>query len=256
MTSENNIRRFIRFTDETGKSRVIRTEEEKVRRREETQSLKVYKKKKCSWCKNSYTPYFQYGTKRWKSNRYCSVKCRNAAANANPVYRQRKNASRRGNSELHRRAYLRRIELHGGTRWQLGDETFREKARQRNRKRYKRLYGKQNQYTLERRSNSQHHRVRRKKEMHKSALTSIEVSQCIEIRIQAKRLALKHNIELHVDHLLPLRRGGREHPDNLLIMRKEANLFWGARIKKCPWPRKKNWLEPVWEVDLNEKEQA
>ena len=34
-------------------------------------------------------------------------------------------------------------------------------------------------------------------------------------------------------------------------MRKEANLFWGDRIKKCPWPKRKNWVEPRWEVKDN-----
>ena len=86
-------------------------------------------------------------------------------------------------------------------------------------------------------------------EINGSPLTSKEGFDCKKVRIKAKRLSKDLGIELHVDHLLPLSRGGKEHPDNLLIMRPEANLFWGARIKKCPWPKRKNWVEPEWEPE-------
>ena len=243
----NNIRRFITIVDESGKRKKVRTEYEKARRKAETQALKVFKEKTCVWCKDLYMPTWQYGTKRWDLNKFCSRKCRNSSHNADPLYKAKKNAARRGDSALHRREYLRRIELLGGTRWQVGDEKFRDDARRRNRERYKRLYGKENEYTLERRSNSQHHGVRRRKEINRSPLTNREIFDCKKIRIKAKRLSKDLGINLHVDHLLPLRRGGKEHPDNLLIMRPEANLFWGARIKKCPWPKRKNWVEPEWE---------
>ena len=90
--------------------------------------------------------------------------------------------------------------------------------------------------------------MRRKKDKKVDSLSKDEKNKCKEIRIRAKELQDKINIELHVDHLFPLQKGGNEHPDNLLVMRKEANLFWGSRIKKCPWPRKKNWNEPNWEL--------
>ena len=247
MKSKNSIKRFIRITDETGRSRYVRTEAEKARRKEETLTQKLYQGKICACCKESYIPFFQSGTQRWELSRYCSKTCRNKFNSSLPKNKQRKNAARRGNSALHRKNYLRRIELLGGTRWQVGDESFREKARETNRRRYKRLYGKENEYTLERRANSQHHGVRRRKEINGSPLTSKEGFDCKKVRIKAKRLSKDLGIELHVDHLLPLSRGGKEHPDNLLIMRPEANLFWGARIKKCPWPKRKNWVEPEWE---------
>ena len=30
-------------------------------------------------------------------------------------------------------------------------------------------------------------------------------------------------------------------------MKPEANIFWGARITKFPWPKRKNWVEPLFE---------
>jgi len=54
-------------------------------------------------------------------------------------------------------------------------------------------------------------------------------------------------IALHVDHLLPIKKGGKHEPDNLLIMTAEANRFWLDRIKKCPWPKPETWDEPNWE---------
>ena len=45
MKSKNSIKRFIRITDETGRSRYVRTEAEKARRKEETLSQKLYKER-------------------------------------------------------------------------------------------------------------------------------------------------------------------------------------------------------------------
>ncbi len=247
MNQEINFQRFIKITDNSGRSRYVRTEEEKKRRKAEELAKRIWKEKTCLCCKKQFIPQSQYGNERWLKTKYCSSKCKNFVHNHDPEHMSRKNEARRGNTVLHRKEYLKKIKRMGGTLWQVGTEEDRERVRERNRSRYKRLYGKENEYTLERRSNSQHHGVRRRKEINGSPLTSREVFDCKEVRIEAKRLSKDLDIELHVDHLLPLSRGGKEHPDNLLIMRQEANLFWGGRIKKCPWPRKKNWIEPQWE---------
>ena len=52
----------------------------------------------------------------------------------------------------------------GGTLWQIGTEEDRERVRERNRKRYKLLYGGDNDFTRERRANSSFQSVRRKKD--------------------------------------------------------------------------------------------
>tara|TARA_X000001036_G_scaffold404025_1_gene411034 strand:- start:66 stop:818 length:753 start_codon:yes stop_codon:yes gene_type:complete len=247
MKSKNSIKRFIRITDETGRSRYVRTEAEKARRKDETLTQKLYQGKICACCKESYIPFFQFGTKRWEQSRYCSKTCRNKFNCSLPENKQRKNAARRGNTELHRKEYLQKIERLGGTLWQVGTEKDRERVRARNRKRYKRLYGKENEYTLERRANTSLQQTLRKRQINSSVLSIYEIYQCKAKRIEAQCLSKKLGIQLHVDHLLPLSRGGKEHPDNLLIMRSEANLFWSARIKKCPWPKRKNWVEPQWE---------
>ena len=247
MKTKNSTQRFIRIADETGRSKYVRTEVEKERRREETLAQKLYQGKICACCKESYIPFFQFGTKRWGSSRYCSKTCRNKFNCSLPENKQRKNAARRGNIELHRKEYLQKIERLGGTLWQVGTEKDRERVRARNRKRYKRLYGKENEYTLERRANTSLQQTLRKRQINSSALSIYEIYQCKAKRIEAQCLSKKLGIQLHVDHLLPLSRGGKEHPDNLLIMRSEANLFWSARIKKCPWSKRRNWVEPQWE---------
>ena len=109
MKSKNSIKRFIRITDDTGRSRYVRTEAEKARRKEETLTQKLYQGKICACCKESYIPFFQSGTQRWESSRYCSKTCKNKFKNSLPAYKQRKNAARRGNTELHRKEYLRKI---------------------------------------------------------------------------------------------------------------------------------------------------
>ena len=225
-----------------------RTEEEKALRRAKTQAAKVFREKVCAVCGQTYTPKFQYGTKRWESSMYCGQDCKNKAHNTDPAHKQRKNAARRGDSALNRREYLRRIALHGGTRWQLGSPEFREQMRQRNRERFARLYGADPNFTEERRSNAAFQRARRTKAASTAHLTPDQIAFCKQLRKKTQSLAAELGVDLHVDHLLPLRRGGAEHPDNLLPMTAAANLFWGDRIKRCPWPKPENWNEPAWEI--------
>ena len=115
----------------------------------------------------------QFGTKQWEASKYCSKKCKETSHNRDPEYKRRKNESRRGNKELHRREYLQKIERMGGTLWQVGTEEDRERVRERNRKRYKLLYGGDNDYTRERKANSSFQGVRRKKD--KKVFTNSEV---------------------------------------------------------------------------------
>ena len=205
------------------------------------------KEKICQQCGTSYTPKFQHGTKRWESSKFCSKRCTTKHHCSTPEYREKKNASRRGNTELHRREYEQKLERRGGTEWKTGTPEEREKIRERNRNRYNRLYGTNEAYTAERRANAHSQRSRRRYAQSKLVLTPDEQESCRLIRIRAQELTASTGIQLHVDHILPLRRGGHEHPENLLIVTAAANLFWGAKIKRCPWPKPENWDEPAWE---------
>ena len=239
--------RFIQIVGDDGFTRFIRSEDEKKRRREEAQSNKIMKEKVCQQCGKTYIPKFQHGTRRWESSKYCCQTCSQKARNSRQEHKDKKNAKRRGNTELHRREHERRIELHGGTRWQVGTPKFREQARERNRKRYSRLYGHDEAYTSDRKANAQSQRSRRRYEKNKLVLTPEEQAACRSIRAKKDELIMKTGKKLHVDHILPLKRGGHEHPDNLLIITAAANLFWGPKIKCCPWPKPDNWDEPAWE---------
>jgi len=225
-----------------------RTDEQKAKRRLQEQNAKAFAKKTCVQCGRPYIPKFQHGTKRWEKSMYCSPACKCKAHNQDPEHKERKNAARRGDSELHQREYRRRIELHGGTRWATGDELFREQIRERNRERFQRLYGNDPDFTAERRANAGHQNDRRKRDEARTRLTTEQREACKSIRLKASELSAQLGIKVHTDHILPLRRGGPEHPGNLQIITAEANLFWGDRIKRCPWPRPANWTEPAWEI--------
>ena len=231
-----------------GQKRWVRTEAEKARRKAATDASKVFKDKTCAWCGKTYTPKFQFGTKRWDSSCYCSRDCKTNAYSASPDYKQKKNAARRGNSELHRKEYLRRIERDGGTRWQIASPERRARLRQYSLDNFRKRYGVDAKYTLERRANAAHQRGRRAKAAKAALLTPKQIAECKQIRLNAQAVAKQLGIKIHVDHIMPLRRGGTEHPDNLLLMTAAANLFWGSRIKRCPWPRPENWSEPAWEI--------
>lgn len=240
--------KFVQKVGEDGLSRYVRTEEEKERRRAESQSSKIMKEKRCQQCGKSYTPKFQHGTKRWEQSMYCSASCNNKAKTSTQEYKDKKNAKRRGDSELHRREYEMKIERRGGTLWQVGTPEERERVRERNRRRYARLYGTDKAYTADRKANAAAMRGKRRNRKKELVLTPDEQECCKNIRIKAQELSERHGVLLHVDHILPMRRGGYEHPDNLLIMTAAANLFWGAKIKRCPWPKPHNWDEPAWEL--------
>ena len=98
MKSKNSIKRFIRVIDKTGRSRYVRTEAEKARRKEETLTQKLYHGKICAYCKESYIPFFQSRTQRWELSRYCSKTCRNKFNSSLPKNKQRKNSARRTDS--------------------------------------------------------------------------------------------------------------------------------------------------------------
>ena len=83
-------------------------------------------------------------------------------------------------------------------------------------------------------------------------LTDVERAAVLELYVIKERVNREAGQVLcHVDHLLPLKQGGKHHPANLLLMTAEANLYWGPRVKCCPWPRPADWNEPAWEIDGN-----
>ena len=225
-----------------------RTPEQKALRRAKEQLGKVFMPKVCSICREFFIPKFQWGTKRWESIHICSDECRAEFSRRRcrgAEFRKKKNAARRGDSELHKREYWRRIEREGGTRWQLGDEAAREDMRRRNRERFHREMAKDGDYAAERRANAKHQNDRRKRDKQNTVLTAAEQRKCKALRLAAQAMPG----DLHVDHMLPLKLGGPEHPGNLQIITAAPNLFWGDRLKACPWPKPDNWKEPRWEPD-------
>jgi len=227
-----------------------RTDEQKAQRREQEQNAKVFGKKTCAHCGRTYFPKFQHATTRWEQSLYCSPDCKTKAHNHDPEHKKRKNAARRGNSELHQREYRQRIELHGSTRHHRATPEQREASREYNRDRFDRLYGSDPVFTAERKANAGHQKDRRKRAVAIAQLTPEQQQACKAIRQHATQLSAQLGIKIHVDHIQPLRRGGLEHPDNLQIITAEANLFWGDRIKRCPWPKPATWTEPPWEVPM------
>ncbi len=66
-------------------------------------------------------------------------------------------------------------------------------------------------------------------------LTSDESRQVKAFYEMAARLTKMTGTKYHVDHILPLARGGQHHPSNLVVMRADLNQSKGAQY----WP----WLQ-------------
>ena len=61
-------------------------------------------------------------------------------------------------------------------------------------------------------------------------LNSTEQQQVIAIYKRCQELTESTGIPHHVDHIIPLSKGGEHHPNNLQILTAEQNLKKGDRI--------------------------
>lgn len=61
-------------------------------------------------------------------------------------------------------------------------------------------------------------------------LTKTEKQQVYEIYKQCKALNKKTKIEHHVDHIIPISKGGKHHPSNLQILTAKENLHKSSKL--------------------------
>ena len=64
----------------------------------------------------------------------------------------------------------------------------------------------------------------------KKTLTPEELDRIYEIYKNCRMLTETTGIRHHVDHIIPIAKGGQHHPDNLQILTAEENLRKGSRI--------------------------
>jgi len=62
-----------------------------------------------------------------------------------------------------------------------------------------------------------------------AALTSEERLAVAAIYREARRIAKETGVQMHVDHIVPICKGGETHPDNLQILTATENLVKGGR---------------------------
>ena len=72
---------------------------------------------------------------------------------------------------------------------------------------------------------------KRKLQMDATELTPEEAAQIQALYMQAKAMNEKAGYcAFHIDHIIPLAKGGAHHPDNLQILTAEENLRKGAKL--------------------------
>ena len=91
---------------------------------------------------------------------------------------------------------------------------------------------------------------RRARKMNANVILNEEEKKRIKKLIKDMKTINKKEgrIAAHIDHLLPLSKGGLHEPSNLQIISTKANLFWKDKVKCCPYPKPKKWNEPKWEI--------
>jgi len=114
------------------------------------------------------------------------------------------------------------------------DTAFRERIDAANRRRclamYHRRYGADTSFTLKAKANAAHQKVKRRRLMGLVELTPAEELQVKAIYRLRYTLTRETGIEHHVDHRIPLKHGGKHHPNNLWVITAEENLRKGAKL--------------------------
>ena len=113
------------------------------------------------------------------------------------------------------------------------DPEYRAKRRAQGRERtlesHRRRYGVDADYTLRVKANAADQKVKRSRVKVQTVLTEAEKAQVKNIYLLRYRLS-ETGVEYHVDHRIPLSKGGKHHPDNLWVIPAVENLRKGAKL--------------------------
>jgi len=143
---------------------------------------------------------------------------------SNPVYKaQNKAYQRTEKSKACRKEWIMKPIIAARRQEQRQTEEYKQKARERAKKWSKSPDGRAKKY-----ASLAARRVKKIKQI--STLTAAEQAQVAEIYKRCRELSESTGIAHHVDHIIPVSKGGEHHPDNLQILTAEQNLKKGARI--------------------------
>ena len=95
---------------------------------------------------------------------------------------------------------------------------------------YRRRYGVDADYTERVKANAAHQKVKRRRLMGTVELTQQEELQVKAIYRLRYTLTRETGVEYHVDHRIPLKHGGKHHPDNLWVITAVENMRKGAKL--------------------------
>jgi 5-methylcytosine-specific restriction endonuclease McrA len=93
-----------------------------------------------------------------------------------------------------------------------------------------RHYGVNSSYTERVKANAAHQKVKRRRLMGLVELTPAEELQVKAIYRLRYTLTRETGVEYHVDHHIPLKHGGKHHPDNLWVITAAENMRKGAKM--------------------------
>lgn len=105
-----------------------------------------------------------------------------------------------------------------------------EQGRQRSLAYHHRNYGVDAAYTERVKANSAHQKVVRRRAKAATVLSAEEMGQVKAVYRLRYTLSRETGAEYHVDHHIPLSRGGKHHPDNLWVVPAAENLRKGSKL--------------------------
>ena len=118
------------------------------------------------------------------------------------------------------------------------DSTYRQHRRNLGRKRsmasFHNNYNVDNAFTERVKANAAHQKAKRRLAKNKLAPTQYEINQIKAIYRLRYALTRNTGVEYHVDHCIPLSRGGEHHPSNLWVITAAENLRKGNRLDWVP----------------------
>ena len=114
------------------------------------------------------------------------------------------------------------------------DPQYKAKRRAQGRKHtlesHRRRYGVDTAYTERVKASAAHQKVKRRRLMGLVELSHAEELQVMAIYRLRYTLSRETGVEYHVDHHIPLAKGGKHHPDNLWVIPAVENLRKGAKL--------------------------
>ena len=106
----------------------------------------------------------------------------------------------------------------------------RAQGRDHTRASHRRRYGVDADYTLRVKATAADQTVKRRRVKAQTVLTEAEKAQVKNIYRLRYTLARETGVEYHVDHRIPLKHGGKHHPDNLWVITAVENMRKGAKL--------------------------